>query len=228
MQSIEKLIDIMRQLRNPNGGCPWDLEQTYQTMIPHVLEESYEVVETLQTQDFTAMREELGDLLLQVIFLSQLADEDKQFDFNDVVTHLNQKLIFRHPHVFGEKQAHNGAEALKNWEAQKEQERLNKKQFSLLDDIPRALPALLRAEKLQKRIAKFDQKTRCHSDLISQSEHYLQQLTGNAQDAETLGQLLYSVVELCRQAGLKAESLLRDENERQEMLAREKENVKCG
>ncbi|MBE2897261.1 nucleoside triphosphate pyrophosphohydrolase [Pasteurellaceae bacterium HPA106] len=223
MQSIEQLIEIMRQLRNPNGGCPWDLEQTYQSMIPNVLEESYEVVETLQTPDFTAMREELGDLLLQVIFLSQLANEDKQFNFDDVVSHLNQKLIFRHPHVFGEKQAQNGEEALKNWEAQKAQERLEKKQFSLLDDIPRALPALLRAEKLQKRITKLEQTALCREDLITQSQQQLQTLKGNEHDAQQLGQLLYNVVELCRQSGLKAESLLREENERREKAARQME-----
>lgn len=223
MHAIDRLVEIMRQLRNPNGGCPWDLEQTYQSMIPNVLEESYEVVETLQQPDFTALREELGDLLLQVVFLSQLADEDEQFDFETVVHNLNEKLIFRHPHVFGEKQAINGEEALKNWEAQKAQERLQKKQFSVLDDIPRALPALLRAEKLQKRIAKLDVNTPSHCDLLSQSKQYLQNLQGNAQDNEMLGKLLYSVVGLCRQSGLKAESLLREENNRREKAAREVE-----
>ncbi|MBE2898789.1 nucleoside triphosphate pyrophosphohydrolase [Pasteurellaceae bacterium 20609_3] len=223
MHAIDRLVDIMRQLRNPNGGCPWDLEQTYQSMIPNVLEESYEVVETLQEPDFRAMREELGDLLLQVIFLSQLAAEDKQFDFEAVVNNLNEKLVFRHPHVFGEQQAQNGEEALKNWEAQKAQERLKKKQFSLLDDIPRALPALLRAEKLQKRIAKLDADTPSRADLMSHSVQLLHNLQGNAQDSEALGQLLYAVVGLCRQSGLKAESLLRDENDRREKAAREAE-----
>ncbi|MBV7388680.1 nucleoside triphosphate pyrophosphohydrolase [Pasteurellaceae bacterium TAE3-ERU1] len=223
MHAIDRLVDIMRQLRNPNGGCPWDLEQTYQSMIPNVLEESYEVVETLQGPDFRAMREELGDLLLQVIFLSQLAAEDKQFNFEAVVNNLNEKLVFRHPHVFGEQQAQNGEEALKNWEAQKAQERLKKKQFSLLDDIPRALPALLRAEKLQKRIAKLDADTPSHADLMSHSAQLLHNLQGNAQDSEALGQLLYTVVGLCRQSSLKAESLLRDENDRREKAAREAE-----
>lgn len=223
MHAIDRLVDIMRQLRNPNGGCPWDLEQTYQSMIPNVLEESYEVVETLQEPDFRAMREELGDLLLQVIFLSQLAAEDKKFNFEDVVNNLNEKLVFRHPHVFGEQQAQNGEEALKNWEAQKAQERLKKKQFSLLDDIPRALPALLRAEKLQKRIAKLDADTPSRADLMAHSAQLLHNLQGNAQDSEALGQLLYTVVGLCRQSGLKAESLLRDENDRREKAAREAE-----
>lgn len=225
MQEINKLLEIVQQLRDPKLGCPWDLEQTYQSMIPYLLEESYEVVETLNTLDFKSMQEELGDLLLQVIFLSQLASEDKQFDFTHVVTTLNQKLIFRHPHVFGEQKAQDGVEALKNWEAQKLQERTAKQLLSALDDIPHALPALLRAEKLQKRIAKIEQEDVSSNILIERAKTLLNSLETESKNDTTLAQLLYCIVNLCRQSGFKAESLLREENTKQEQFAREKEKL---
>ncbi|TNH05612.1 nucleoside triphosphate pyrophosphohydrolase [Testudinibacter sp. TR-2022] len=227
--AIQQLLDIMAQLRNPQGGCPWDLEQTYQTMIPCVLEESYEVAEALKTEDFSALQEELGDLLLQVVFLSQLAKEDQYFNFNTVVETLSNKLIHRHPHVFGDKSANSAAEALTNWESKKQQERLNKQQTSLLDDVPHALPALLRAEKLQKRAKKLNFATQSVQQNLEQAEQQLAAIksavaANQEHAAKPLAELLFSVSNLCRQLGLQAESLLRDENSRFEQRAREFES----
>ncbi|WP_052122395.1 nucleoside triphosphate pyrophosphohydrolase [Chelonobacter oris] len=222
---IQQLLDIMAQLRHPQNGCPWDLEQDYQSMIPYLLEESYEVVEALQTADFSALKEELGDLLLQVIFLSQLAKEDQRFEFNDVVKTLCEKLIRRHPHVFGENKAENSEQALKNWEGKKQQERLAKQQSSLLDDVPHALPALLRAEKLQKRGKKLGFGTQSVEQTLNQAEQQLAAIktalhdNQNAQSA--VSSLLFSISNLSRQLGLQAESLLREENQRFEQAARE-------
>ena len=149
-----QFLNLVAQLRNPKGGCPWDLAQNFDTMLPHLLEETYEVAEAIHTQDRTALREELGDLLLQVVFLSQLAKEEGSFDFNDVLTDIHNKLIYRHPHVFGDKKAANSEEALKTWEEQKANDEKHQAHNSILDDLPFALPALTRAYKLQKRCAK--------------------------------------------------------------------------
>lgn len=231
--ALQQLLDIMAQLRNPNGGCPWDLEQDYHTIIPHVLEESYEVVETIQTHDFAALKEELGDLLLQVIFLSQLAKEEQRFTFHDVVDSLIKKLIRRHPHVFGEQKAENSEQALKNWESKKQQERLAKQQASQLDDVPHALPALLRAEKLQKRANKLHFGTQHTEQNLNQAEQQLNAIKtalSSAQPQNTLAtslaELLFSITNLSRLLGLQAEHLLREENQRFEQAARafEKKN----
>ncbi|MGR3806398.1 nucleoside triphosphate pyrophosphohydrolase [Pasteurella testudinis] len=223
---IQQLLDIMAQLRNPQGGCPWDLEQDYRSIVPYLLEESYEVVEAIQTEDFSALKEELGDLLLQVVFLSQLANEEQRFQFNDVVETLSEKLIRRHPHVFGDTSADSTTEALKNWENKKQQERLDKQQTSLLDDVPHALPALLRAEKLQKRAKKLGYQPTTVAQTITQAEQQLTTIksavaTNQDHAAKPLAELLFSVSNLCRQLGLQAESLLRDENSRFEQRARE-------
>lgn len=226
---IQQLLDIMAQLRNPQGGCPWDLEQDYRSIVPYLLEESYEVVEAIQTEDFTALKEELGDLLLQVVFLSQLANEEQRFQFNDVVQTLSEKLIRRHPHVFGDNKAENSEQALKNWEQKKQQERHGKQQFSQLDDVPHALPALLRAEKLQKRAKKLGYQATTVAQTLAQAEQQLaliksavhrEQNPASQNHAQQLAELLFSISNLSRQLGLQAETLLREENSRFEQRAR--------
>ncbi|MGR6980746.1 nucleoside triphosphate pyrophosphohydrolase [Testudinibacter sp. P27/CKL/0425] len=226
--ALQQLLEIVAQLRNPDGGCPWDLEQDYHTIVPHLLEESYEVVDAIQTENFPALKEELGDLLLQVVFLSQLAEEEQRFAFQDVVETLSDKLIRRHPHVFGENKAENSEQALKNWEQKKQQERHQKQQFSQLDDVPHALPALLRAEKLQKRGNKLGFGSQTAEQSLSQAEQQLAAiktvLAGEHPQtavAAPLAELLFSVSNLSRQLGLQAETLLREENQRFEQAARE-------
>lgn len=229
--SLEQLLARVAQLRNPDGGCPWDLEQTYKSLIPHILEESYETVDTIQQQDFSALKEELGDMLMQVVLLSQLAKEDGHFDFNDVVQTLDDKLVRRHPHVFGDSEAKNSEQALANWEAEKQKERLVKKQHSVLDDIPRAFPSLLRAEKLQKRCRKvgfdWDDKeevwAKVKEEIEEVDEALLHSQTDSAHLQEEFGDLLFALVNMIRHQGFQAEELLRAGNDKFEQRFRKVE-----
>ncbi|HDR1844134.1 TPA: nucleoside triphosphate pyrophosphohydrolase [Pasteurella multocida] len=230
--SIDDFIHLIAQLRNPNGGCPWDLKQTYHSMIPCLTEETYEVIEAIQQQNMHDLKEELGDLLLQVIFFSQLATEDQHFTFNDVVATVAEKIIRRHPHVFGEKIANNEQEALQNWNAIKAQEHKEKGQHSILDNVPHAFPALMRAEKLQKRCAKvgFDwDDSQQVIDKIKEELTEVQQEMAKAdkQQAkieEEVGDLLFAVVNLCRHLNCQPEESLRKANHKFEQRFRAVEN----
>ena len=159
---IDRLIDIMAKLRDPNGGCPWDLEQDFSTIAPYTIEEAYEVADAIQRGDMTSLREELGDLLLQVVYHARMAEEAGDFRFDDVATAIADKMVARHPHVFGGAEIDSAAAHTRMWEDFKARERAAKAAAggpkagppSILDDVPLALPALLRAEKLQKRAAR--------------------------------------------------------------------------
>ena len=159
---IDRLLEVMARLRDPVGGCPWDLEQSFATIAPYTIEEAYEVAEAIQQDDREALRDELGDLLLQVVFHAQMAREDGSFDFDTVARGIAEKMVRRHPNVFGDddSDARSSARAqMRSWEAQKAAEREAKavaegRRPSVLDGVALALPALLRAEKLQKRAAR--------------------------------------------------------------------------
>lgn len=220
MSSIHQLLETVKTLRDPTIGCPWDIKQTFDSMLPCLLEESYEVAEAIHTQDRTALREELGDLLLQVVFLSQLAKEEGAFDFDDVVADLQEKLIYRHPHVFGDKSATNSEEALQHWEAQKSAKKQQRGDTSLLDDLPYALPALTRANKLQKRCAKVGFDWDNIDEVAAKVEEEWQEVQQERASvpihpeklAEELGDLLFASVNLCRHHKIDAESCLRKAN----------------
>ncbi|MBT0321773.1 nucleoside triphosphate pyrophosphohydrolase, partial [Vibrio campbellii] len=154
---IEQLEQIMSKLRDPESGCPWDLKQTFDTIVPHTIEETYEVVDAIQNRDWPNLQEELGDLLFQVIFYSQMAKEQELFEFSDVVETVNEKLTRRHPHVFSEVEFDSEEAINANWEAEKAKEKaqVGKAEESILDSIPNSLPALSRATKIQKKCAKF-------------------------------------------------------------------------
>ncbi len=152
MSEVQRLLEIMVRLRDPDGGCPWDLEQSFESIAPYTLEEAYEVDHAIQLGDMAALREELGDLLLQIVFHAQLAREAGHFDFDDVVEGICQKLIRRHPHVFGDARVDSAEEQTAAWEVFKAEERAaSETPKSLLDGIPPALPALARAVKLLRR-----------------------------------------------------------------------------
>ena len=152
--SLEKLQWIMAQLRDPEHGCPWDLKQDFASIVPHTIEEAYEVADAIEQQNFDELPKELGDLLFQVVFYSQLAKEEARFTMDDVIAAMCEKLIRRHPHVFGGAEFDDEAAVKANWENEKHKERQqNLKATSILDDIPNALPALSRAQKIQKRCA---------------------------------------------------------------------------
>lgn len=156
LSHIESLLQIMAKLRDPDGGCPWDLEQNFATIAPYTIEEAYEVADAIELGDMSELRDELGDLLLQVVFHAQMAKEAKEFQFEDVVRAICEKMIRRHPHVFGDEKARAAGTVSTRWEEIKAEEKAAKgksKGRSLLDDVPMALPALTRALKLQKRAA---------------------------------------------------------------------------
>lgn len=217
---LEKFAEIIAKLRDPNGGCPWDLEQTYQTMPPHILEEAYEVVEAINQDDRKELKEELGDLLMQVVFLSQLAQEEGAFTLDDIIDGITDKIIRRHPHVFGEIKAENSDEVLKNWENIKQQERYQKEQFSILDNVPIALPSLLRAAKLQKRCAKVGFDWSELEPTIQKVEEELQEVRDEVSKQpqnpqaieEEIGDLLFASVNVARHLKLNPEEALRKAN----------------
>ena len=152
MSQIESLLAIMEKLRDPENGCPWDIKQTYETIVPHTLEEVYEVVDAIENGDIADLREELGDLLFQVVFYAQIGKERNDFDFADVVNGISEKLTRRHPHVFDGVEM-NEAERSASWDKFKQEERhkKGKGEESLMDNIPLVLPALSRAKKIQKQ-----------------------------------------------------------------------------
>ncbi|WP_238741531.1 nucleoside triphosphate pyrophosphohydrolase [Psychromonas antarctica] len=156
--NLEELLNIMQQLRDPENGCPWDIKQTFDSIVAHTIEEVYEVADAIEQKDFVDLKGELGDLLFQVIFYAQMAKEKNLFDFEDIIDTLNEKLVRRHPHVFAQAEFVDEQAVHANWEAEKEKERILKadadnKGSSVLDNIPLSLPALNRAYKIQKRCA---------------------------------------------------------------------------
>ena len=213
---MEKLLEIMARLRDPKNGCPWDKEQNYASIVPHTLEEVYEVAETIETEHLSELKNELGDLLFQIVFYSQLAKEEQRFDFNDVVEAISDKLIRRHPHVFSDAKFNNADEQSENWEEAKEQERQQHADKSALADIPAAFPALTRSQKLQSRAARvgFDWPDvqgvfdKVDEEVLEVKEAWDDEIHRE----EELGDLLFSCVNLVRHAGLNAESVLRKAN----------------
>ena len=153
-EKIDELLEIMAALRTPETGCPWDLEQNFRTIAPYTIEEAYEVADAIERDDMSALKEELGDLLFQVVFHAQMAEEIGAFDFHDVASVIGEKMTRRHPHVFDAAGTRTAEEQTVDWERMKAAERANKGAAGLLDDVPIGMPALTRAVKLQKRAAR--------------------------------------------------------------------------
>jgi MazG family protein len=223
-RDISRLIEIMAALRNPDGGCPWDLEQDFATIKNYTIEEAYEVADAIEREDFADLREELGDLLLQPIYHAQMASEAGHFDIGDVIYGITEKLIRRHPHVFGDITEQGAAAAQGRWEAIKAQERAAKAerkgnaQPSILDDVPQVLPALARAEKLTRRAAKVGFDWPDFRAVTAKVEEELAEVVeaqagGDARAVEEeIGDLLFAVANLARHAGVDPEAALRDAN----------------
>jgi tetrapyrrole methylase family protein/MazG family protein len=215
---IDRLLDIMATLRSENG-CPWDREQDLTTLKPYLIEEAYEVLDAIDRGDVNQHKEELGDLLLQVVFQSQITMEDGQFAFDDVVNAISDKLVRRHPHVFGDLAVSGSDEVLRNWDAIKREEKAEAgKSESVLDSVPRALPALMRAHELQKRAARVGFDWPDAADVLPCLDEELAEVkeavaSGDAPAvAEELGDLLFAVVNFARKKGLRSEELLQDAN----------------
>ena len=235
---IGRLVDIMERLRDPKTGCPWDVEQTFASIAPHTIEEAYEVADAIDTGDMNSLKDELGDLLFQVIFYAQMAKEKDVFDLEDIAKSISDKMIRRHPHVFGDNgpEINTAHQQTENWEKVKESERAGKAaddaaQQSALDGVTRALPALLRAIKLQKRAArvgfdwpdaapvfqKFDEE-------LAEIKHEIAIGDQKALENE-VGDLLFTCVNLARKLGVDAETSLRHANQRFEARFRGIEQI---
>jgi MazG family protein len=219
-RDISRLVEIMAALRNPNGGCPWDLDQDFASIRHYTIEEAYEVADAIERKDFEDLREELGDLLLQPVFHAQMASEEGRFDFGDVVQAITEKLIRRHPHVFGEQAARDAGGAKARWDDVKEDERAKKaakrdEPPSVLDDVPMVLPSLARAEKLTKRAAKvgFDwPDVDAVMAKVAEETAELGAATTEAERHEEMGDLLFAIANLARHLGVDPEAALRDAN----------------
>jgi ATP diphosphatase len=215
---IEKLLWMMACLRNPDGGCPWDLEQTYKTIAPHTIEEAYEVVDAIENGSIDDLKEELGDLLLQVVFHAQMAAENGDFTFLEVADALSEKMISRHPHVFGDESAEDWMASEGIWEAQKDKEKGARE--SALDGITLGLPALLRAQKLQKRAARVGFEWKDAKGAYVKLEEELDELKEAVDEAdkahmeEELGDVLFCVVNYARMMGINSEEALRKANDK--------------
>ena len=224
--AMQQLLDIMAQLRNPEGGCPWDLKQDFRSILPHTLEEAYEVADAIESDDRMQLRDELGDLLFQVVFYCQLAREEGSFEFADVAQTMSDKLIRRHPHVFSPPadEAELGTSALdadqvlQKWEAIKQTERDTKQQYSVLDDVPNALPAMQRSAKLQKRAANvgFDwpDVTPVLANMAEELEEIEQAFASGDKDhtLEELGDLMFACVNMARHLKQDPEQVMRAAN----------------
>jgi ATP diphosphatase len=225
MQPVERLLAIMARLRDPAGGCPWDLEQSFETIAPHTLEEAYEVDDAIRRGDLDALREELGDLLLQVVFHAQMASEVGRFAFADVVETLVEKLVRRHPHVFGDAEVRDAEHQLRVWEDLKAAERAAKHAGaappSALDGVALGLPALLRAQKLQRRAARAALPVEPPDPDAAWAAF---RATGAGPAfGSALGELLFALAAAADRAGVDAEGALREANARHEAAARAEE-----
>jgi MazG family protein len=205
---IDRLKQIVQRLRSPDG-CPWDREQTHESLKPHVIEECYELIDAIDEKDDPGMQEELGDLLLQVVLHAQMASEEGRFDFDSIAEVISEKLIRRHPHVFGDTKLATSDAVLKQWDAIKRREKTDR--ASALDGVPRGLPALAKAQKIQSKAARvgFDWAD-AQGALLKVNEEIkeLQQADTSEKRAEELGDLLFSVVNFARKSKLDAEDLL--------------------
>lgn len=218
--SINELLNIMARLRDPECGCPWDIKQTWQSIIPHTLEEVYEVADAIDRDDASALCDELGDLLFQIVFLAQIAKEQGLFDFNDVVAGISGKMIRRHPHVFGDAVFASEREQKQAWENIKQAERTGKDAGgSFFDGIPHAMPALRRSQKIQQRAGRVGFDWERWDQVIPKIHEELDEVTEAVQNGESparieeeVGDVLMGATNLARMLGVNAENALRVSN----------------
>ena len=208
--NLSRLLQIVARLRGP-GGCPWDIEQTHQSIRHNLIEECYEALEAIDSGDMDAFQDELGDLLMQIVFHAQMASEEGHFTFDDVAGSIADKLVRRHPHVFGENQLRTSDQVLKQWEEIKKKENNSN---SVLNELPKCLPALLKADKIQRKVARVGFDWKSIDDVLKKMQEELSELKiaiaqkRKASIQEEIGDLLFSVVNLARHKQLQAEDLL--------------------
>ena len=213
---FSKLIDIVEKLRSPDG-CSWDKKQTHESLLPYFLEETYEVIESVESKDWKTLKEELGDVLLHILLQAQIAKEGNKFDIQDTLNGINKKLINRHPHVFGNKNKENISEVKKDWELQKH---IEKRRESRLDGVPKTLPSLTRAQRLQEKasLVGFDwDNIEPIWDKLYEEIEELKQANSAGEKVkieEEVGDILFTVVNISRFMGIPAEDMLRKSNEK--------------
>lgn len=223
--NLSRLLDIMAKLRDPEGGCPWDLEQDFATIAPHTIEEAYEVADAIQSGDMMAVKDELGDLLFQSVFYAQMGKERGLFDFDAIAGHIADKMIRRHPHVFGEVNVATADDQVRHWEELKARERAEKaaasgKPPSALDGVIAGLPALTRAIKLQKRAARVGFDWTRADEILDKIEEEIGELRAEITAGtptkdrmqDELGDLLFALVNLARRLDIDPETALRGTN----------------
>ncbi|MBL0924814.1 MAG: nucleoside triphosphate pyrophosphohydrolase [Sphingomonadaceae bacterium] len=212
---ITPLTRIMARLRDPDGGCPWDVEQNFTSIAPYTVEEAYEVADAIERGDLDGLKDELGDLLLQVVFHSQMAAETNIFDLQDVIDSICEKMTRRHPHVFGQFTANSPSAVVTNWENIKAAERSDRDDTSAIAGVAKALPALLRAEKIQKRAARtgFDwpEVSGAKAKIFEELEE-VEAASSDAERSDEIGDLLFAVVNLARFYNVDAEGALKSAN----------------
>ena len=216
---IERLLEIMRRLRDPKNGCPWDIEQTFDTIAPYTIEEAYEVADAIERKDWPELEGELGDLLLQTVYHTAMGEEDGKFSFQSVVRAISNKMVARHPHVFGDESRDKSAEQqTRDWEAIKAAERAGKKQSGALDGVAVGLPSLLRAYKLQNRAARVGFDWPSTDQVIDKIQEEAAELV-EARDeltheemTEEFGDLMFVMANLARHLKIEPEEALRAAN----------------
>ncbi len=214
MKEFDELLEIMQRLRDREQGCPWDLQQTYDSLKPHLIEETYEIIEAIDKKDYQALKEELGDLLLHIVFQSQMAEEDGHFNIKDVLTEINKKMMNRHPHIFSDKKVENAEEVVQNWEKIKKNEK--KYRESILDGIPKGLPALIKANRIQEKASAvgFDWKSakpifdKLQEELKEFQQAY--QEHNNIEMEKEIGDILFTIVNIARQLDIDPEFALQN------------------
>jgi ATP diphosphatase len=217
---IYRLLEIMVRLRDPGAGCPWDVEQTFDTIAPYTIEEAYEVADAIERRDWDGLKGELGDLLLQVVYHARMAEEDGRFDFADVARGIGDKMVRRHPHVFGAQSDDRTAdEQTVAWEAQKVAERQISGDRGTLDGVALGLPALMRALKLQKRLARVGFDWGAANDVLDKVVEEAREVAEARPGADVegeVGDLLFTIVNLARHMGVDPEAALRRTNRKVE------------
>ncbi len=219
-ENISALIEVMARLRDPEHGCPWDIEQTHKSIAPYTIEEAYEVAEAIENNDPIELKNELGDLLLQVVFQARIAEEDNHFNFAEVSQTITDKMIRRHPHIFGTDTHRTIDEQQRAWEAIKAEERAEKKQGGALDGVAMTLPALLRGIKLQNRAARVgfdwphpkDVLDKINEEILEVSDELEQDPICPQRLEEEIGDLLFAVINLARKSATCPEQALKTAN----------------
>ena len=215
-KKFEELVEIVEKLRAPDG-CPWDREQTNQSLLPYFIEEVYELIESVDEENWDTVKEELGDLLLHVVFQASIGEDEGKFKLADSLTNVNEKLVRRHPHVFGDAKADAAFHAKQNWEAQKHKEKGRK---SRLDGVPKNLPALVRAQRLQQKASyagfDWDEVEQVWDKVHEEIQELKDAQSNEAKDhiAEEIGDVLFAVVNLARYLDIPAEDALRKTNQK--------------